>query len=301
MIKVSVILPTYNSGGRLQQTLDSIFLQNGNGNEYSIELLVVDDCSTDDTCAILAQNGIQFRSTETNSGGPNKGRNIGLDHATGDVICFIDHDDIWHPDKLLRQLACITKHSIVSTAYTIADSSGRQTVLRSAGIHNSTDFVRNETFLRLLSKSHRGQVACPSTLMIRNALKDVRFEEAFGMVDYDWKLRLFEHQSSAEIGIPLMTRFVNGNNLSLDNGYRKKDYYYSLMCLEDYEARYPREVAAGRKRIEGSRARYFYLTGSMPSARRHFKKSPFDLKTILYYCTTFYGNHFIKKHFRVFG
>jgi len=137
--------------------------------------------------------------------------------------------------------------------------------------------------------------------MIHSSLKHIRFEEIFGMVDYDWKLRLFEHRRSAEISTSLMSRYVDGNNLSLDREYRKRDYYYSLMSLEDYEIRYPRETTLGRKRIEGSRARYHYLTGDMPSARRYFKKSHWDVKTMLYYCTTFYGNEVVKKYFRVFG
>ena len=71
-----------------------------------MELIVADDCSTDNTIKILKSEKIPFLSTKINSGGPNKGRNIALKKCTGDYICIADHDDIWFPDKiekLLRQ------------------------------------------------------------------------------------------------------------------------------------------------------------------------------------------------------
>ena len=121
------------------------------------------------------------------------------------------------------------------------------------------------------------------------------------MVDYDWQLRLFEGQDVAQIATPLVTRFVNGGNLSLNQAYRKNDYLYSLKCLSAYAQRYPEEVAIARKRINGTLARYCYVTGEMAAARRYFKQSIWDLKTVLYYCTTYFGGGIVKKHFRVFG
>ena len=71
-MKVSVILTTYNSEGSLQATLDSVSNQTGQGTDFDIELIVVDDCSTDSTTSILHQNAIEYRSTSYNTGGPNR-------------------------------------------------------------------------------------------------------------------------------------------------------------------------------------------------------------------------------------
>ena len=61
---------------------------------FDLELIVVDDCSSDDTINILQSNKINYLSTGKNSGGPNKGRNLALKQSTGDFICIADHDDI---------------------------------------------------------------------------------------------------------------------------------------------------------------------------------------------------------------
>lgn len=299
---ISVILTTYNSGSRLQQTLDSIRGQNGTGEEFNVELIVIDDCSTDNTQEILWQNHVDFLSTKKNSGGPNKGRNMGLDRATGNFICLIDHDDIWHPDKTRLQLQVAKNVPIVSTAYMLADSVTNKSA--TYGVHKDAVayYPKHQAFLYRLSKDKQGPKSYLSTLMINSALRHIRFEEHFGMVDYDWFLRLFENQATAEISAPLMIRRVNKHNLSINNNYRKNDYYYSLLCLESYEEQYPRHVRLGRKRLHGSRARYHYMTGQMRSARTYFKKSSFrNIKTLLYYCTSFYGSHFVTRHFRVFG
>ena len=63
MISVSIILTTYNSGDQLLEVINSITNQNGIGIDFSIELIVIDDCSSDNTVEILKKNNIQFLST----------------------------------------------------------------------------------------------------------------------------------------------------------------------------------------------------------------------------------------------
>jgi len=301
MVKVSVILPTYNSAARLQSTLDSILGQTGNGKDFILELIVVDDCSTDNTAEILRQNHIDFLTTVQNSGGPNKGRNIGLDHATGDFICFIDHDDIWAKDKIHCQLKVAQIGPIISTGYRIVDKHRNQTFIYGEDKNEVMISPVNAAFLEKLTRHKKAQQPYPSNLMINRSLKHIRFEEHFGMVDYDWQLRLFENRSLVEITKPLVTRHVHGYNLSLNQEYRKNDYSYSLRCLESFAGRYPKEVAVARKRINGTIARYYYMIGEMHSARKYFIRSIWDIKTMLYYFTSYYGDTLVKKHFKVFG
>jgi hypothetical protein len=134
-------------------------------------------------------------------------------------------------------------------------------------------YEENETFLKLLAKSKQGQHPYIGSILYSATLKDVLFEEHFGKVDFDWMLRLFHKRSSAEICMPLYNRHVCTTNLSLDNNYRTADFYYSLMTIEKYEDKYPKEVKTAFKRIHGSRARYYYLTGNMPKARSHFLRA----------------------------
>jgi len=132
-------------------------------------------------------------------------------------------------------------------------------------------------------------------------LNHILFEEVFGLIDYDWVLRIFYGRDSIEVCDSLYTRYVDGQNLSLDPFYRRVDYYYSLFFVERYMNEYPKEVKISMQRIHGSRARYFYLVGDMKNARAYFLRSQLNWKTVLYYFTTFIGSSFVKKHFNVFG
>lgn len=304
MIKVSVILTTYNSRETLGKVVDAILGQNGAGTAYELELLVVDDCSTDGTQALLTSKGIPFISAEKNSGGPNKGRNIGLEHATGHCIAIADHDDVWHSDKLTSLLPHLERAPIVTSGYCLFDiKTGKRTdrVGKSTEGNNHVHYGSNVTFRNRLIRSHEGQQAYLGSILFSSELRHVRFEEEYGMVDYDWVLGLFHRQSSIEVLRPLYTRYVDGSNLSLNPVYREKDFLHSLETLNKYADLYPNDVKLACKRIHGTRARYFYLMGQMPEARYYFLRSQWNLKTLLYYLTTFAGSDFVKKHFHIFG
>jgi len=299
--KVSVILTTYNSERTISRTLDSILCQVGIGTSFDLELLVVDDCSTDRTTDILRSRGITYFPTEHNTGGPNAGRNMAMRESTGDYIAFIDHDDVWHRHKLTRQLDAADKAPIITCLHAV--SRGSAPILDR---HNSktgaiTRLAENTSFMNLLKRKHHGQNTYFSTIMIHRSLKDILFEENFGMVDFDWLLRLFHERASIQVNAPLVTRFVGEGNLSLHERYRRCDYHYSLYALESYEDTYPSAVAMGRRRINGTRARYYYVIGNMRKSRRYFTHSPLDVKSLMYFLTTFAGSAWVKQNFRVFG
>ncbi len=99
----------------------------------------------------------------------------------------------------------------------------------------------------------------------------------------------------------LATRYLSGENLSLQSGYREKEYDLSVRTAESYRDKYPAETREAIYRINGTRARYHYVSGEMEQARRYFKKSAPGLKTSLYYLTSYAGSSVVKRFFRVFG
>jgi glycosyltransferase involved in cell wall biosynthesis len=304
MKKVSIILTTYNSEKSIQRTLDSIHNQKGLNSQFEIELIVVDDCSTDKTVDILKENDIDYLSTVKNSGGPNRGRNIGLEKASGNYICIMDHDDEWHPNKVASQLPLFDKAPIVTSGHTIIDLVNNKKCRRVNGTQSKKNYIlydKNVTFLSRLTKSNKGQHSYIGTIMYKSELKSIFFEEHFGMIDFDWLLRLFHNQSSVEVCDSLCNRYVYGNNLSLNETYRMRDFYYSLMTIEQYSLDFPNEVRISYKKIHGSRARYYYLVGEMKKARFYFLRSLINLKTIMYYFTTFFGANFVRRRFNIFG
>ena len=301
MKKVSAIIATYNSADTISRTISSILGQQGIDSEFEMEVIVVDDHSTDNTLEIVDGAGIIHYSTSKNSGGPNTGRNIGLRKATGDYICIVDHDDEWKPDRIISLLPHLDRVPVVSSGYTRIDiKTGRRTDFLNHKPDRILYYAPNETFLSKLKRSKSGQGTYIGSLMYRRELSNVGFEEHFGCVDYDWLLRLFQNNDSIEVNRPLYLRYVEGDNLSLNPRYREMDYQHSLKFIETLAENHPNEVALAKKRINGTRARYHYVMGEMNLAREYFKKSEFSLKTLAYYLTTFVGSDLVNKNFDVF-
>lgn len=98
--RVSVVIPTYNSGPLVEEAIASALGQT----LAPAEVIVVDDGSTDDTADRLGLFGPPVRVIRQRNAGASAARNRGLTEATGNFIAFLDADDVWHPDKLRRQL-----------------------------------------------------------------------------------------------------------------------------------------------------------------------------------------------------
>ena len=99
LISISVVIPTYNSGALLKQTLDPAL----NQTLAPLEIIIVDDGSTDGTPDwIRANYGERVKLIAQCNGGVAAARNVGWRAASGDWIAFLDHDDVWYEDKLER-------------------------------------------------------------------------------------------------------------------------------------------------------------------------------------------------------
>lgn len=100
---VSVVMCTYNSGAAVLEAVDSVLAQT-----YArVELVVVDDGSTDGTPERLRTYGDRIRLLEQANGGIARARNAGMDAARGDYLAWFDHDDICEPQRIEWQLACM--------------------------------------------------------------------------------------------------------------------------------------------------------------------------------------------------
>lgn len=103
---VSVVLPTYNRGWALREAVDSV-LDQDYGN---LELLVVDDGSTDDTPRLLSAYGDRLRCLRQANRGVSAARNAGIRASRGELIALLDSDDIWLPGKLTAQVDYFRRH-----------------------------------------------------------------------------------------------------------------------------------------------------------------------------------------------
>ena len=121
------------------------------------------------------------------------------------------------------------------------------------------------------------------------------FEEQYGMLDYDWKVKVAESRKCNTFNIPLVVRYVNKDNLSLNSDYRKKDFYLKMTYID--------ENIKTMKKLFGSRARYYFQIGNVKMARFWFLRSGFSLKIALYFIASFFpfSRKMICKKFKVFG
>lgn len=158
-ILISVVMPNYNGHRFVEQAIDSVL----NQTYQNFELIVVDDCSNDDSLSRIEQkaqrdNRIRVIALEYNAGVANA-RNVGIKEAKGEYIALLDNDDLWTKDKLERQLALAKKGAdIVYCSYDFIDEESRsikkpfvvpqQTnfnkMLASSVIGCSTSFIKAE-------------------------------------------------------------------------------------------------------------------------------------------------------------
>jgi glycosyltransferase involved in cell wall biosynthesis len=99
-MRISVVIPTYNYGRFIGEAIESVLRQT----RAADEIIVVDDGSTDGTEAVVAAFGDKVRYVRQENAGVCAARNRGVTESSGDVIAFLDADDIWHAEKIEKQL-----------------------------------------------------------------------------------------------------------------------------------------------------------------------------------------------------
>jgi glycosyltransferase involved in cell wall biosynthesis len=109
---VSVVIPNYNYGEYLPETIESVLGQN----YPNIELIVVDDESSDDSVKILKSYGNDLTLIQQKNAGVSAARNLGLRFVSGEYVCFLDSDDSWEPDKVSLQMSKFI-HNEVGVVY----------------------------------------------------------------------------------------------------------------------------------------------------------------------------------------
>jgi glycosyltransferase involved in cell wall biosynthesis len=103
---VSVVVPVWNGSRFLAECIRSVLAQE----HVRLQVLVVDDGSTDDSVAIASGFGAPVTVLRRRHSGPAAARNAGIEACSGDYVAFVDCDDLWLPGKLVRQLAYFDEH-----------------------------------------------------------------------------------------------------------------------------------------------------------------------------------------------
>lgn len=207
--KISVLIPAYNYGHYLQETIASVESQS----YPDWEIILVDDCSTDNTFEIartyqekLKDKFVYIRNAI--NAGVSKSRNSALNVARGEYIAFLGADDRWHPAKLEKQLAMFEADgSTVDIIHTgvepFADSEAVKFLESGQSAIKSIDFwahMWNREFLKLQAKYKSnyfdifrlGNFTCFSSYIMRRRVLSILggFDETLGYQAEDWLLLL---------------------------------------------------------------------------------------------------------------
>lgn len=204
---VSIIMPSYNAARYIEESIRSIRAQSTS----KWELIIVDDCSTDGTRDIVSN----FQRLDTRirlfchsvNRGPADARNLGLDKARGDYVAFIDSDDVWSRDKIMKQVDLMERcgADISYTGYRRRDDdklSDREVLVPERVTYNS--------MLR------RNQIACSSAMIRRSTCGQVRMPRVRRRQDHGYWLALLRDGTRVAVAVrePLVRYRVHRESLS---------------------------------------------------------------------------------------
>jgi glycosyltransferase involved in cell wall biosynthesis len=195
--QVSVIIPTYNRSAMLREAIASVLAQR----DADYELIVVDDGSTDETRATLAdlKNVIVVRNQRR---GPAAARNRGVAIARAPLIAFLDSDDLWAPEKLRRQLAFMRERPDCALSQTteIWIRDGRRVNPGLRHLKRAGDIFLDSLKTCLIS---------PSAVILQTDLLRAAggFDEDLAAAeDYDLWLRILVDHEAGLLDEPMVTR-----------------------------------------------------------------------------------------------
>jgi glycosyltransferase involved in cell wall biosynthesis len=214
---ISCIVPVFNGERYLREALDSIRAQT----YQPLEIIVADDGSTDGSRAVVVSYSEEVRLLRQSTSGPAATRNLGLSAAQGPFVAFLDQDDLWHPEKLARQMSRFQARPELDLCV--------------AHVRNFwiPELIQEE----LQYRDHPRAQAMPGyytgTLLARRTLFDRvgRFNTAFRHGDAtEWFLRAAEHGAVMELLSGVLTYHrMHHCNLSRREASASRDEYLHIV------------------------------------------------------------------------
>lgn len=234
---VSAFTPTHNAEGFISETIESVL-----GQTYAnLEHVLIDDASTDGTPAILMRYAqrypgrIQVRLMQERAG-PCRRRNDAIAVARGPMLGWLDHDDVWLPTKIERQMEALDDNPCAAFAYTQWDSFDQLT-----GSSEISDIETGGTTLSTMFT--RGCFFASSTVLFRRAamrtrglqLRDAHF--SFGDDYFLWLSLLLDWQA---VGVgEVLTRIRRHRRNESKRLAQQNFYFLSLQLLDEFVKTFP--------------------------------------------------------------
>lgn len=208
---VSVIIPAYNAEDYLADAIKSVLAQT----YINFELIVVDDGSIDGTPLILNRFSDQVIAIRQVNKGVNAARNAGLRIANGELLAFLDADDIWKPNKLEEQVQMFVSSDDPSLGIVYSDYETANFKLTETFESEVKPLLRGDVFKTLLEEGNRISGSCSSVMMKKSVAEKVfGFDEKLKFAeDLDMWLRIAEKFTFDFVNKPLV--IIRNNDKSV--------------------------------------------------------------------------------------
>jgi len=226
------VIPTYNYGRYLPKAIESVLSQE----DVNLELIIVDDGSTDDTIEILASYGDQILSFRQMNQGAQVARNLGLQKAKGEFICFLDSDDYFLPNSVRLRQQFLLRHPECDWVYSnwlISDLDG-EVAGKGADLFNHGDLRWEGEIFSTLLKS-RGGINLVGPMFRREQIVSIGgFDVSLkACQDYDLLLKASRGKNVAFLDIPLGVQRFHKSHISSRPELR---YLAELSILKKYRS-----------------------------------------------------------------
>lgn len=239
---VSVVIPTYNRAQTVMDAIRSVLVQTFS----DLELIVVDDGSTDDTATrVGAVADPRLRYVRGRHAGVSAARNLGVRQARSELVSFLDSDDIWHTDKLACEVAYLARRPEVDAVFTdlekrhgdrVYPSFMRQTAVFSRRLLRTThpDGLVLEPREMRLCLLEEVPIKPSALTMRRRAFEDVGgFDETWSSSeDWEFLLRLARAHRFAYLDRPLAVLFISPDSLHIVDQSRGEAAMIRLLLRE---------------------------------------------------------------------
>jgi glycosyltransferase involved in cell wall biosynthesis len=215
MPKVSVIIPTYNCAHYLKQAIDSAM----NQTYRDLEIIVVDDGSTDDTAQVVRNYEAAIQYIHQDNRGLPAARNRAIDSSSGELIALLDADDWWEPTKLAEQVSILIQDPELCLVYTDLEVVYEDGSITPSFLSSRPLATSGYVFDRLLQSSF----ILPSTVLLRRACLEQAgmFDESMrSHEDIDLWLRMCQRWNAALVRKPLTHRRQGSANMTSNDSLR---------------------------------------------------------------------------------
>ncbi len=256
MTTVSAVIPVYNGARYVGQAISSVLAQT----RPPVECLVIDDGSTDATAEVVGGFSDEVTYVRVDRGGVSRARNHGVQHARGELVAFLDHDDVWLPTKLERQVEALRARpdaSMALGAMEVFDE--RKTTLAVQRLSESPPEI---AVTRMVMFDGLAIPGVNSNALVRRdwLMADGGYDPSLSTcADWDLLYRSLLHGGVAYVDEPLVRYRVHDSNMSHDIASIERDMVYAFAKVFA-DPRLPAAVHSQRRRAYGRM--YRMLAGS---------------------------------------